>query len=189
MAKKSKSAGMKQYEDRRHGFESIDYKSDRTYITRREKYRALFLSQFIVSHPQLDSRATRYFLTKLFDSGSVACYRIPHTDIPAFAPYSCNSYDRYSYPAKIKLVKERAEAPDMLVPSRFLPVNEEGGAVLAYVNLDYLMRPAVIVDDYAKKLADVDRAINTNLQLQKMPFIWINTLQIRKLLFLNIAME
>ena len=175
MAKKSKSAGMKQYEDRRNGFESIDYKNDRTYITRREKYRALFLSQFIVEHPQLDSRATRYFLTKLFDSGSVACYRIPHTDIPAFAPYSCNSYDRYSYPAKIKLVKERAEAPDRLVPSRFLPVNEEGGAVLAYVNLDYLMRPAVIVDDYAKKLADVDMAINTNLQLQKMPFLVLGT--------------
>ena len=97
MAKKSKSAGMKQYEDMRHGFESIDYKSDRTYITRREKYRALFLSQFIVEHPQLDSRATRYFLTKLFDSGSVACYRIPHTDIPAFAPYSCNAYVSFPF--------------------------------------------------------------------------------------------
>ena len=44
MAKKSKSAGMKQYEDRRNGFESVDYEHDRTYITRREKYRALFLS-------------------------------------------------------------------------------------------------------------------------------------------------
>ena len=175
MAKKCKSAGIKSYEDRKNGFPSIDYEHDNTYITRREKYRALFLSQFIVNHPQLDSRATRYFLTKLFDCGSVACYKIPHTDIPAFSPYSCNAYDRYSYPASIKLVKERAEAPDSLVPSRFLPVNEANGAVLAYVNLDYLLRPAVIVDAYARKLADVDMAINTNLQLQKMPFLVLGT--------------
>lgn len=175
MAKKCKSAGLKKYEDRKNGFESIDYENDRTYITSYEKYRALFLSQFIVNHPQLDSRATRYFLTKLFDAGSIACYRIPHTDIPAFAPYTCNDYDRYSYPAKIKLIKERPQAPDRLVPSKFFPVNEQGGAVLAYVNLDYLMRPAVIVDDYARKLADVDRAINTNLQLQKMPFLVLGT--------------
>lgn len=171
MATKTKTGGLLAYEDSQNGFESVDYKSNRTYITAYEKYRALFLSQFIVEHPELDSRATRYFLNKLFDSGTIACYKIPHTDIPAFSPYTCNRYDRYSYPSAIRLVKERAEAPDRLVPSKLLPVNEEGGAVLAYVNLDYLLKPAVIVDDYARKLADVDRAINTNLQLQKMPFL------------------
>lgn len=171
---KSKKAGLVEL-DRRNSFHSVDYLTNRTYITMREKYRALFLSQFDVKQKDLDSRAIRYFLRKLFDTGSVACFRIPRAGIPAFAPYAADEYDRYSYPSRIRLVKERKGVPDTIIPSGLLPVNETGGAVIAHVNLDYCVCPEVIVDEYARKLADVDAAIRTNLQLQKMPFLVLGT--------------
>ena len=138
-----------------------------------EKYKALFLSQFEVSSPGLDSRAVNYFLSKRFDPGMVAGYEIPHTGIIGFAPFATQEYDMYSYPSVITLINERG-APPSLVPKKRRPVREKGGAVIAHCNLDRLLSPCWIVRQYANKLAETDRVISTNLTLQKMPFLMVS---------------
>lgn len=169
MAKTSKCLGLVA-QDVFNGFESTKIRQDELYRRYFEKYRALFLARFKITGSGLDSRSTGYFLCKRFDTGTLAGYEIPHTGILGFAPYTTQEYDRYSYPSVITLINERG-APASLVPKRRRAVMEKGGAVLAHVNLDKILSPAWLVSRYARKLAEADRVIATNLQLQKMPFL------------------
>ena len=169
MARTSKTLGLIEQEVL-NGFESTKIKQADLYRRYYEKYRALFLARFKITGSGLDSRATGYFLSKRFDTGTLAGYEIPHTGILGFAPYTAQEYDRYSYPSVITLINERG-APASLVPKKRMAVMEKGGAVLAHVNLDKQLSPAWLVGRYATKLAEADRVIATNLQLQKMPFL------------------
>lgn len=152
------------------GFPSVQIEQSALYANYLAKYRSLFLASFRVESPGLDHRATEYFLNRIYDGMPIACYRIPKTDLLAFAPYEVQEFDRYSYPSRVRLINER-NVPSYLVPKKTLSVDVPDGAVLGRANVSRLVVPAKLVADYAGRMADVDMVIKTNLSLHKMPWL------------------
>lgn len=133
------------------------------------KYHARYLAQFLCEGTSLTREAKDYFLNKLYTEGKVSAYRIPNTDLIGFAGYAVKTFDRYNNPAEITLIKERADTPDALVPKRRMMVGKD--VILCYPNLNRAITPQTLIDQYAHRMADVDRTIKTNLQLHKLPFL------------------
>lgn len=88
-------------------------------------------------------------------------------DTLVFTPYAGFEYDLYDFPSKVTLVNLRG-APLSMVPLEPQVVGKD--VVLGWAQPNH--KPiAEIVRFYVDRMVQVDMVINTNLQLQKMPFL------------------
>lgn len=133
------------------------------------KYFNLYMSSYEVTGNCLTKQSRYYLLKKLYFNGTIAAWRIPHTDLIGFAPYSVQSWDMYDSPATISLINER-NVSNLVIPDKPLIVDRD--AVIGWYQRNHqpLYR---VVRQYAEQLADVQMVINTNLQLHKMPWVVI----------------
>ena len=92
---------------------------------------------------------------------------IPNTDLFAFTSYAASTYNMYDMPETITLVNLRGVSEN-IIPSTPQIVNKN--AVIGWCQPNH--KPInVIVNFYVDRITQVDMVINTNLQLQKMPFL------------------
>lgn len=90
-----------------------------------------------------------------------------NTNLLGAAQYAVSQYDMYDFPAVVTLVNKH-KLPSELIPSGNLVVNKDVVVGFFQANQKSIYQ---VVRDYAEQLSDIDNVMNTNLQLQKLPFI------------------
>ena len=116
----------------------------------------------------LDSAEQENFIMrKMWSDGTLACRYMNDIDTLVFAPYGAAEFNLYDFPSMVNLVNLRGVS-QAIIPARPLAVNKE--VVLGWAQPNH--KPiASIVRYYVDRMVQVDMVINTNLQLQKMPFL------------------
>lgn len=151
-------------EEREQGatYRTIDFTSRYT-----NKYYNIYFGMFDFESDSISRIANLYMKRKLWSDGKFAIWNQKHTDLVGAAQYAASQYDMYDYPAIITLINKH-KLPKEVIPEGELIVNKDVVVCFAQAN----MKPIkTIVQDYADQLSDIDNVMNTNLQLQKLPFI------------------
>lgn len=127
------------------------------------KYYNIFRSNF--KSTGLTYREEQFVMNKFWNNGSIAAFRIKHTDKLGFCNWSRVSWDMYGEPETVQLINEYGSP---LIPSSIQTVDKD--VVIGYIQSN--RKPVkMIVDWFVRRIAQVECIINTNLHLQKMPFI------------------
>lgn len=129
----------------------------------RNKYYNAFRRQIKVNG--LNYRQADYLFNKFYGSGTVAAFRIPSVDELGLAPWVMQTWDMYNEPETVMLTNEHGSP---LIPSTVQVVDKD--VVIGYIQRN--KKPvSLIVDWYVKRIAAAEMTINTNLQLQKLPYL------------------
>lgn len=127
------------------------------------KYYNIFRSNFKTMG--LNYRQEQYLFNKFWNDGTIAAFKIKHTDDIGFANWARQSWDMYGEPETVVL---RNEYNSKLVPSGVQIVDKN--VVVGYIQTN--RKPLkLIVDWFVQRIAQVECIINTNLQLQKLPYV------------------
>lgn len=131
----------------------------------RNKYFNMFINKF--EWEGIDYRQAKFIMTKLWDSGKVAAFKIPLADEVAFAPVqNIFKYDMYNQPEQITLYVVH---DNPLTPRDLQTVDKD--VVIGYINRDHTSNIGMMAEWYIMRIAQCEAVINTNLQLQKLPFL------------------
>lgn len=114
---------------------------------------------------ELSERQENYIMRKFWCDGTVACRQT--RDMLVFAPYAIYEYDMYDYPASVTLVNMRGVS-STLIPTAPQVVNKD--VVIGYAQPNH-KSIASVASYYIDRIVQVELVINTNLQLQKMPWL------------------
>lgn len=130
------------------------------------KFYNLWMSKF--KWAGLDSAEQENFIMRKFWSdGTLACRYMKDIDMLVFAPYGACEFNLYDYPTRVQLVNLRGVSK-AIIPFEPQVVDKE--VVLGWAQPNH--KPiAAVVRYYVDRMVQVDMVINTNLQLQKMPFL------------------
>lgn len=126
------------------------------------KYYNLFMNS--LKWNNLTKEEEDYIMRKLWSLGTIAAFNMKDFGT-VYAPYAVQGYGLYDVPTDVNIINER-NIPGF--PIRPLKVNKE--AVIGYIQRN--KKPIRdIVDYYVTRLAQIEMVINTNLELQKIPFL------------------
>ena len=148
------------------GVIELESKIRQTYIN---KYYNIWMSKFKWTGLDEDIKAQQenFIMRKLWCDGTVSCRYMKNVDTLVFTPYAGFEYDLYDFPSKVTLINLR-NAPIQMIPVDPQVVGKE--VVLGWAQPNH--KPiADIVRFYVNRMVQVDMVINTNLNLQKMPFL------------------
>lgn len=128
------------------------------------KYRLLFLNEF--EFINLDYAVGDYLMNKLLSEGTVAAFNLTSAleekkDL-AFGSYVPYKRDWKGDPYQIKILNEWKHPR---VPSDYLKNNENA------VVLELGFIPMAFINEYVQRLMDIQATIDTNLVVNKMPFV------------------
>lgn len=127
------------------------------------KYYNIFRSNFKTTG--LSYREEQFIMNKLWNNGTIAAFKIKHTDKLGFCNWARVTWDMYGEPETVQLINEYGSP---LIPTSIQTVDKD--VVIGYIQSN--RKPVkLIVDWYIRRIAQVECIINTNLHLQKMPFI------------------
>lgn len=108
-----------------------------------------------------------YIMRKGWSDGQIAIRKIKNTDLLAFTPFTANTWNMYDFPETVVLINERS-VPTSLIPNTPQIVNKD--VVIGYFTPSH--KPiSDIVRHYVNLMVQAEMIINTNLQLQNMPFL------------------
>lgn len=108
-----------------------------------------------------------YIMRKGWSDGQIAIRKIKNTDLLAFTPFTANTWNMYDFPETVMLINERS-VPTSLIPNTPQIVNKD--VVIGYFTPSH--KPiSDIVRHYVNLMVQAEMIINTNLQLQNMPFL------------------
>ena len=135
----------------------------------RNKFYNLWMSKF--KWEGLDAEAAEqqenFIMRKFWSEGTVSVRQIANTDLLAFTPYAAATYNMYDYPETVTLINMRGVS-ERIIPSTIQIVNKD--VVLGWCQPNH--KPIFsMVSYFIDRLTQVEMVINTNLQLQKMPFL------------------
>lgn len=148
------------------GVLDLEAKIRQTYIN---KYYNIWMSKFKWSGLDEDiaEQQENFIMRKLWCDGTIACRHMKDVDVLVFAPYAGFEYDLYDFPSKVTLINLR-NAPLSMIPQTPQAVGKD--VVLGWAQPNH--KPIQeIVRFYVDRMVQVDMVINTNLNLQKMPFL------------------
>lgn len=148
------------------GVLELESKIRQTYIN---KFYNIWMSKFQWEglDEDIKHQQENFIMRKLWCDGTLSCRRMSSVDMLVFTPYAGFEYDLYDFPSKVTLVNLRG-APLSMVPLEPQVVGKD--VVLGWAQPNH--KPiAEIVRFYVDRMVQVDMVINTNLNLQKMPFL------------------
>lgn len=133
------------------------------------KYYNIWMSKFKWSglDEEVKDRQENFIMRKFWSDGTVAARLIDNTDLLAFMPYAGATYDLYDFPSTVVLVNLRGVATSIVPPT---PQVVDKDVVIGWCQPNHKPIEA-IVRYYVDRMVQVDLVINTNLNLQKMPFL------------------
>ena len=133
------------------------------------KYYNIWMSKFEWGGLDEDVKEQQenFIMRKFWSDGTVAVRKIDNLDMLVFAPYAAFKFNLYDFPEEVTLVNLR-NAPRALIPVEPQVVNKDVVIGWAQPNRKPI---AAIVMPYIDRMVQVDMVINTNLNLQKMPFL------------------
>ena len=147
-----------------------DYKS--FYIN---KYYNLWLNRYNIEN--VDYQQKEYILRQLWAVGGIATFKLKGSEgaskhpqgLLVFTPFAVSEWNIYDYPIAVNLINNKGVS---FIPSTRMEVNKD--VVLIYAQRNH--KPiGYIVDFYAKRLANIEMAIQLNLIAQKNPWIFATT--------------
>jgi len=146
-----------------YGDKSVNETYDEVVHMLRNKYYNIYRSNFKTEG--LNYREEQYVMNKLWNNGTIAAFKIKHTDQLGYANWARVTWDMYGEPETVNLINEYGSP---LVPTNIITVDKD--VVIGYAQSN---RKAIkmIVEWYIRRIAQVECIINTNLHLQKMPFV------------------
>lgn len=127
------------------------------------KYFNLFVDSF--DWKGLTYREVKYIMRKFWNDGTICAFKIKNLNKIAFAPWVRDSWDLYGEPETVTLINERGSS---LIPSTTQVVDKD--VVIGWVQAN---EKGIYesVKFYIDRIANIEAVLNTNLNLQKMPFI------------------
>ena len=131
------------------------------------KYYNIWMSKFKWSglDEEVAAKQENFIMRKFWSDGQIAAKQIKNTDLMVYAPWTLTTFDCYDLPETVTLVNLH-NAP--FIPYEPQVVGKD--VVVGWCQPNH--KPiATIVDYYVSRMVQVDLVINTNLQLQKMPFL------------------
>lgn len=133
------------------------------------KFYNIWMSKFKWSglDPEVEWQQENFIMRKFWADGTLSCRYMKNVDTLVFAPYAGFEYDLYDFPSQVTLVNLR-NAPLSMIPETPQAVGRD--VVLGWAQPNH--KPIQeIVRFYVDRMTQVEMVINTNLQLQKMPFL------------------
>lgn len=133
------------------------------------KYYNIFMTKFKWSglDEELKEQQENYIMRKLWSEGTIAARYVKDLDILVFTNYATATINLYDLPETVTLLNLHA-VPTKLIPNTPQVVNKD--VVLGWAQPN--KKPiASIVNYYIDRMTQIDLVINTNLNLQKMPFL------------------
>lgn len=132
------------------------------------KYYNLWMSKFKWDglDEGMEEEQENYIMRKFWGNGTIAVRQDTVGDL-IFADYAAFTFNMYDFPEEVTLLNPRA-VPLTLIPRDPQVVNKD--VVLGWCQPNH--KPIYfIVNHYIELLVQADMVINTNIQLQKMPFL------------------
>ena len=116
---------------------------------------------------EMAAQEENFIMRKFWSDGTVAARHINNTDLMVFAPWTLQSLNYYDLPETVNLVNLHGVSNN-IIPNSTQVVNKD--VVLLYCQPSH--KPILTtVSYYVDRMVQVDMVINTNLQLQKMPWL------------------
>lgn len=129
------------------------------------KYYELFMNSG--RFPELTDEQNHFAMSKLYSDGRFAIWKIKHTDEPGLAPFAEIKYNMYMLPEEIQLIN-LMNVSSAIIPTTPFTVNED--AVIIWYSENH-KGAHEIIEYYVDRLVQIEMIINTNLNVQKMPFV------------------
>ena len=108
-----------------------------------------------------------FIMRKFWSDGTVVARPIKNTDLMVFAPWTLQDLNYYDLPETVMMVNLHGVSSN-IIPSTVQVVNKD--VVILYCQPSH--KPILAtVNYYVDRMVQVDMVINTNLQLQKMPWL------------------
>lgn len=127
------------------------------------KYYNLFMHHF--KWNGLEFEQSDYIMKQFWALGTVAAFKIKHTDELGFCPYTVQKWNYNDFPEQVMLVN-KWNVP--FIPYTPQTVNED--VVIGWIQANH-QGIRMIVDSYVSRMVAVDMVINTNLFAHKMPVL------------------
>ena len=126
------------------------------------KYYNLFMNS--LEWEGLTKEEEDYIMRKLWATGTIAAFNMNAIGT-VYAPYAIQGYGLYDVPTDVTIINERNVPGFPLNP---LKVNKD--VVIGFIQRN---KKSIyeFVDYYVSRMAQVEMVINTNLELQKIPFL------------------
>lgn len=106
-----------------------------------------------------------YIMRKFWSDGTIACLPIKSVGMLGFCPWTLTSFDAYDLPATVQLVNVH-QVP--WIPTSQQVVNQD--VVLGWAQANH--KPILSsISWYLDRIVQVEMTINTNLHLQKLPWL------------------
>lgn len=136
------------------------------------KYYSLFMDEWKVNglseDPTVRNQQYNFIFRQFWANGSVAGYVMPNIDFALFAKYSTTGeYNLFDFPTKLKLINERGVS-NRIIPKKTMEVGKD--AVILYAN-PHRKPICQIVKYYTNKMLQAEMVLNSNLNIQQMPFM------------------
>lgn len=133
------------------------------------KYYNIWMNKFKWSglDEEVKEQQENYIMRKFWSEGTCAAFKIKNTDLLGYTTWATNQVNMYNLPEVISLNNEHGVS-EAIIPNTPQVVNKT--AVIGWCQPNHKSIQAV-VNYYIDRLIQVDMVINTNLQLQKMPFL------------------
>ena len=129
----------------------------------------LWMSKYIWKglDEDIKEQEENYIMRKFWCDGTVAAFKIKNTDLLGFTTWAQTQVNMYNFAEVITLNNEHGVSTE-IIPSKPMIVNKD--AVIGWCQPNH-KSIAAIVNYYVDRIVQVEMVINTNLQLQKMPFL------------------
>lgn len=114
----------------------------------------------------INYKEIEFVMMKLWSVGKIAMRPLLANE-KIFTDWTRDSYDWYGNPATVMLINEYA-APVSIIPSTPQVVDKD--VAIGWIQPNHKALK-MTVDWYIKRIAQVDMVINTNLNLQKLPYM------------------
>lgn len=132
------------------------------YTTLMNKYYNLFMDSYKFDGPSPEQED--YMMRQFWAIGTVAAFKIKHTDDIGIVPYAAQNYNMYDFPANVLLINKRGLP---FIPNSIQEVDKD--VALGWIQANH--KPIrEICEYYIDRLTTVEMVINTNLHLQKLPW-------------------
>ncbi len=116
---------------------------------------------------EMKDQQENFIMRKFWSDGTVACRQMDKIGLLVFAPYAAATYNYYDYPETLTLVNLRG-ASESIIPATVQVVNKD--VVIGWCSPNH--KPIFdMVRYYVDRMVQIEMVINTNLNLQKMPFL------------------
>ena len=134
------------------------------------KYYNLYMNS--IEWEGLTAEERDYVMRRFWAEGTCAAFKISGTEawdgsggVVGFAPWATQTWNMYDFPETIVLINQRGVP---FIPSTVQVVNKD--VALGWFQRNH--KPVrEIIEYYIDRMVQVDMVINTNLELQKMPYL------------------